>query len=301
MEARGATLRKIAAERRAVLVPGASNALAARIIEQAGFEVVYVSGAGVTNALLGLPDLGFVSLSELEQQVSAVHHVTTIPIMVDADTGFGNAVNVWHSVKRLERAGANAIQIEDQVMPKKCGHFSGKSVITLSEMTGKIRAAVDARHSEDCLIVARTDARAVEGFEAAVDRAAAYVESGADMTFVEAPESLDEIRQIPSSLAVPQWANMVVGGKTPIVAQAELASMGYGIALYANVALQASIAGMQRALRALARDGRIDEDEDLLAAFSLRQQVVGKGEVDALERRYATGGSEGETGEPLKK
>ena len=174
-----------------------------------------------------MPDLGFISLPELAQQTSAIREAVELPIIVDADTGFGNPLNVRHTVQVLERAGANAIQIEDQVFPKRCGHFSGKQVIAAEEMMAKVKAAADARRSQDFLIVARTDARAEHGFQAAIDRAAKWIEAGADVTFVEAPESLEEVKRIPALLRAPQVINMVPGGKTPIVDAAALASMGF--------------------------------------------------------------------------
>jgi 2-methylisocitrate lyase-like PEP mutase family enzyme len=274
-------------ERRALLVPGATNALSARIIADLGFAAIYVSGAGVTNAFLGLPDLGFISLAELAQHTAAIRDAVDLPIIVDADTGFGNALNVRHAVRVLERAGANAVQLEDQVSPKRCGHFSGKEVVPTAEMVAKIHAAVDARHSQECLIVARTDARAVEGFDAAIARAAAFIEAGADATFVEAPESLDEVRRIPELLSAPQLVNMVVGGKTPIVDLAELAAMRFGLVLYANAALQGAIQGMQAVLAELKARGRLDETSGTVARFAERQRLVQKPFFDALERKYA--------------
>src|SRR4029077_17962188 len=169
---------------------------------------------------------------ELAQQTAAIREAVELPIIVDADTGFGNPINVRHTVQVLERAGANAIQIEDQVFPKRCGHFSGKQVIAPEEMIAKVRAAADARGSQDFLIVARTDARAEHGFQAAIDRAARWIDAGADVTFVEAPESLEEVRRIPALLRVPQVINMVPGGKTPVVDAAALASMGFAMVLY---------------------------------------------------------------------
>src|SRR4029077_11300914 len=198
----GQLLRQKLEERRGLLVPGAADALSARVIASLGFEAIYITGAGVTNTSLGMPDLGFISLPELAKQTSAIRESVELPIIVDADTGFGNPLNVRYTVQVLERAGANAIQIEDQVFPKRCGHFSGKQVIAAEEMVAKIRAAVDARRSNDFLIVARTDARAEHGFQAAIDRAARWIDAGADVTFVEAPESLEEVRRIPALLRV---------------------------------------------------------------------------------------------------
>jgi 2-methylisocitrate lyase-like PEP mutase family enzyme len=284
----GKLLRLKLEERRGLLVPGAADALAARVIANLGFEAIYITGAGVTNALLGMPDLGFISLPELAQQTSAIRDAVDLPIIVDADTGFGNPLNVRHTVQVLERAGANAIQIEDQIFPKRCGHFSGKLVIAAEEMMAKIRAAADARSSQDFLIIARTDARAVHEFDAAIDRATKWIEAGADVTFVEAPESLDEVNRIPALLQVPQVINMVPGGKTPIVDAAALASMRYALVLYANAALQGAIAGMQAALSELKARGFLDESSGKIASFAERQELVQKPLFDELERKYST-------------
>jgi 2-methylisocitrate lyase-like PEP mutase family enzyme len=283
----GKILRAKLEERRGLLVPGAANALAAGIVEDLGFEAVYVSGAGVTNTFLGLPDLGFISLPEMAQHTATIREAVTIPVLVDADTGFGNALNVRHTVRVLERAGADAIQLEDQTMPKRCGHFDNKSVISAEEMIGKIKAAVDARTSPDFLIIARSDALAVEGFEATIERVQRYIEAGADITFVEAPESSDEIRKIPQRLSVPQIVNVVVGGKTPVFGQEELAKLGYGLVLYANVALQGAIAGMQAALKQLKTTGRVDAASATVASFAERQRLVKKPFFDELDRKYS--------------
>jgi 2-methylisocitrate lyase-like PEP mutase family enzyme len=280
-------LREMLAGEPGILLPGAANALAARIIADLGFKAVYLTGAGLTNMHLGLPDLGFMDLSQVVEHTMAIRGVVNLPIIVDADTGFGNALNVAHTVKMLECAGASAIQIEDQVTPKRCGHFEGKELISADEMVNKVKAAVDARR-DGVIIIARTDARATEGFEAAIDRAARYVEAGADMTFVEAPRNLEEIRQIPKLLGVPQMLNMVVGGKTPIMDRAAAAQMGFSFVLYANVALQGAIQGMQVALKALRENGSLHEAEGIIATFAERQRLVDKPMLDALERRYAT-------------
>lgn len=288
MDNLGKLLRSKLEERRGILVPGAANALAARVIASLGFEAIYITGAGVTNALLGLPDLGFISLPELAQQTSAIREAVGLPIIVDADTGFGNPLNVRHTVQVLERAGANAVQIEDQLFPKRCGHFSGKQVIAAEEMSAKIRAAVDARRNRDFLIIARTDARAEHGFQAAIDRAGKWIDAGADVTFVEAPETLEEVKRIPALLRVPQVINMVPGGKTPIVDAAALASMGFAVVLYANAALQGAILGMQAALSELKARGFLDESSGKIVSFAERQRLVQKPLFDDLERKYST-------------
>jgi 2-methylisocitrate lyase-like PEP mutase family enzyme len=287
LEHLGKLLRSKLEERRGLLVPGAADALSARVIASLGFEAIYITGAGVTNTMLGLPDLGFISLPEIAQQTAAIRDAVELPIIVDADTGFGNALNVRHTVRVLERAGANAIQIEDQVFPKRCGHFSGKQVIAAEEMATKIKAAVDARRSQDFLIVARTDARAVHGFQAAIDRAGLWIDAGADVTFVEAPESVEEMKTIPKMLSAPQLINVVPGGKTPIVDAATLASMGFAVVLYANAALQGAIAGMKAALSELKARGFLDESSGKISSFADRQRLVQKPLFDELERRYS--------------
>ncbi|MEM9239013.1 MAG: isocitrate lyase/PEP mutase family protein [Pseudomonadota bacterium] len=272
---------------RALLLPGAANALSARMIEQLGFEGVYLTGAGVTNTDMGIPDLGFLTLGDIERHVSAIRNISNLPIVVDADTGFGNALNVYQTVRSLERVGASAVQLEDQLSPKRCGHFAGKHVIDLAEAKNKIKAAADARVDPNFLIVARTDACATLGFDAAIDRAAAFVEQGADVTFVEAPNTLAQIRKIPQKLhGTPQLINMVVGGKTPILGFDELDQMGFGIVLYANAALQGAILGMQNALSLLKQDGKIDE-RGPLADFNTRQDLVNKPFYDNQELQYA--------------
>ena len=279
-------LRRLVEARRGALVPGAFNAMSARVIEDLGFEAIYVTGAGVTNMSLGLPDQGFMGLHEICEHTSRIRDAVRLPLIVDADTGFGNALNVRHAIRQLERAGADAVQLEDQVSPKRCGHFSGKEVIEADEMVGKIKAAVDARHDADFLIMARTDACAVHGFEAAVERARFYSEAGADLLFVEAVESADDIRRLPQLLDRPQLMNMVIGGKTPLFGQKELAELGYGIVLYANAALQGAVAGMQRALTVLRDTRGLTEDPALVVPFKERQRLVGKPDWDALEKRY---------------
>src|SRR4051812_49142348 len=234
-------LKALLARKQAAILPGTPNALFARVIEDLGYEGVYVTGAGIANMSLGVPDVGLVTLSELADHVAMICDVVSLPVLADADTGFGNPVNMTRTVRVLERAGAAGIQIEDQVFPKKCGHFTGKDVIPLGEMVQKIKAAVDSRRDGDFQIVARTDVRAVRGFEEGMERARAFIAAGADVTFVEAPVSVEELTRIAKVLPVPQVANMVFGGLTPAASQAELAAMGFGAVLYANAALQAAL------------------------------------------------------------
>lgn len=274
------------ARRDAVLVPGAPNAMFARIVEQQGFEAIYVTGAGLANMHLGAPDIGLTTVTEVAEITSAISDATTVPLIVDADTGFGNALNVVRTVRLLERAGAAGLQMEDQAFPKKCGHFNGKEVIPLREMVEKIKAAVDTRRDGDLQIIARTDARAVEGLEKALERAQAYIEAGADTTFVEAPTSLEELAAIAERLPVPQVANIVYGGKTPDLGRERLKEMGFAVVLYANLVLQATIRGANQVLTHLNTHGSIAGGEHMLASFTERQETVAKSHWDELEERY---------------
>lgn len=279
-------LKSILARREALPFPGAANAMFARVIEELGFEVCYVTGAGIANMHLGAPDIGLTTLTEISNAVSAIADSVAVPLLVDADTGFGNAVNMVRTVKVLERAGAAGIQIEDQVFPKKCGHFEGKDVVPLDDMVSKIKAAVDSRGDQDFQIVARTDARAVHGLDDAIARAQAFVEAGADATFVEAPVTVDEMARIGREIKVPQIANIVFGGKTPDPGREVLAGMGFAGVLYANAALQAALRASYEVLSALRRDGSLAQVADRLATFTERQAAVAKPRWDALEARY---------------
>lgn len=280
------TLKALAEARRGVLVPGAFNALSAKVIEDLGFEAIYVTGAGVTNMWFGMPDQGFMGLSDIADHTARIRDAVEVPLIVDADTGFGNALNVYHAVRTVERAGADCIQLEDQVAPKRCGHFAGKEVISTEEAVSKIKAAVDARRDDNLLIMARTDAAATHGFEAAVERAQRFAQAGADILFVEAVTQAEEIRALPQRLAKPQLMNMVIGGKTPIFNADELGQLGYGIVLYANAALQGAVMGMQKALTVLRDTKEVQESSGLVTPFAERQRLVGKPVWDALDKRY---------------
>ncbi len=270
---------------RATLMPGAHNALSARIIEAAGFETLLFTGAGFANTYLGVPDMGLTSLKEVVDQVAAIRDAVDIPILADGDTGFGNALNARRTVRMMERAGANALLIEDQVYPKRCGHFENKGVIPKAEMVQKLKAAVDARQS-GMLILARTDSRAVEGIDAALDRARAYQEAGADLLFVEAPTSLEELARIPKEVPGRHLCNMVYGGKTPIPSQQALGDMGYGAVCYANAALQASMLAMSTVMKHLKQTGSLEGVQDAVVSFSERQQFVDYARYVALEQKY---------------
>lgn len=272
---------------RPFLLPGAMNALAARIIEDTGFEAIYVTGAGVTNATLGMPDFGLITASELAEQVALIRDVVDLPLIVDGDTGFGNAINTRRTVRMLERAGANAVQLEDQTFPKRCGHFDDKSVVPAPEFIQKIHAAADARSSDDFLIIARTDAAATHGIEEAIERANRFVEAGADVSFVEGPTTREDIARVGREVAGPKLINLVVGGKTPMLGLDELGDMGYAAVLYANAGLQAAIMALQETYAHLLENGNLEAMGNRLAGFAERQRVIRKDDFDALERRYA--------------
>lgn len=268
-----------------LVVPGVANALTAKIAVDVGFDVLYVTGAGVTNTHLGMPDMGLLTLTQMADHVSAIRDVVDVPLIVDADTGFGNAVNVGHTVRVLQRAGASAIQLEDQVSPKKCGHFEGKQVMSAREMESKIHAAVDARDGRDFLVVARTDARAISGIDDAIERGQRYADAGADIIFVEAPVSLDELGRVATEIDAPTIINIVEGGLTQSISHAQMSELGFDVALYANLALLAMMKAVSRTLGELASGQAFFTD---IASWEERQRLVGKPEFDAREARYAT-------------
>lgn len=271
-----------------LLAPGVYDALTGLIAEQSGAEAVYLSGASIAYTRFGRPDIGLVSMSEVADTIAALRDRIALPIVVDADNGFGNALNVQRTVRVFERMGANALQLEDQTMPKRCGHLDGKSLISKGEMAGKIRAACDARQSEETLIIGRTDAIAVEGFDAAIDRAEAYVEAGADMLFIEAPQSMEEIHQIVKRFGgrVPLMANMVEGGKTPIINAAGLQELGFSFVIFPG--------GIVRAISATARDyyanllssGSNEAFRNRMFDFTGLNGVIGTDDLLASGKRY---------------
>jgi len=229
-----------------ILLPGSFNALSAILIEQAGFKGIYISGAGVASNFVGYPDIGLTTMSDVLENARNIVNVTNIPVICDADTGFGNAINMIRTVKEFESAGVAGIQIEDQVMPKKCGHTEGKLLITKDEMVQKVKAAVDTRRDGDFVLIVRTDAIAVNGLEDALDRAQAYKEAGADVIFVEAPRTVEEMQKICKVIKAPHLANMVEGGgKTPILPLPKLKEIGYKIVIYPASAWMASIKAMR--------------------------------------------------------
>jgi len=279
-------LRARLAEDRPLLLPGCADALTARIAVDVGFEALYATGAGISNTLLGLPDVGLATMSEVVDQVGRICDAVEVPVVADMDTGYGNPLNARRAVRALEAVGAAGIQVEDQVFPKRCGHFSGKEVIPLDEMRAKLLAVLEGRRDPQTVVIARTDAIAAEGPDAAIERANAYADIGADLVFVEAPPSRELLAELPHRVRAPLVANMVEGGLTPLSSLAELGAMGYRVVLFANTALRASMLAAQSALRVLHEEGGSAGILDRLVSWEERQRLVGKPEVDALEDRY---------------
>ena len=275
-------------ETRIVLAPGIYDALSALIAEQSGFEALYLSGASIAYTRLGRSDVGLTTFTEVCGTLAAIRERTALPVIVDADTGFGNALNVQRTVKGFERAGANLIQLEDQSFPKRCGHLDGKSLVSTAEMAGKIRAAVDARISGETLIMARTDAVAVEGFDAALERAEKYLEAGADVLFVEAVRTDEQMRIVNARFAgrVPLLANMVEGGKTPVKGIAELQALGYRIAIFPGGTVRAVAHLLQRYYASLKQHGSTAPFMHLMLDFDGLNAVIGTPELLAQGKRY---------------
>ena len=271
-----------------LLAPGIYDALSGLIAEQSGAQAVYLSGASIAYTRFGRSDLGLVSVSEVHDTLAAVTDRIKIPIIVDADTGFGNALNVQRTIRNFERAGAAAIQIEDQSFPKRCGHLNGKVLIKKDEMVGKVKAAVDARKTSDTIIIARTDARAVEGLQEAIDRAHAYHEAGADVLFIEAPRSVNELKLIRKSfhLNIPLLANMVEGGKTPVKTANDLKSLGFNIIIFPGGAVRAATFQLQDYYAGLLENGSNSEFSKRMHDFDSLNAVIGTPELLSIGKKY---------------
>jgi 2-methylisocitrate lyase-like PEP mutase family enzyme len=282
----GADLRRLFAGEGLVIAPGAYDGLTARLVELAGFSVVYATGAGISNSQLALADVGLLTMAEMLDQVRKMTGAVKIPVICDIDTGYGNAVNLYRTVQEFIRAGAAAVQIEDQVSPKKCGHFDGTQLIPLDEAALKIRAAVEARGQDDLVIIARTDAIAVAGVDEALRRARAYHEAGADALFVEAPRTRDELAEVGRALPGVKIANIVEGGRTPIVPAADLTSMGFKVAIYANLVLRSSVKAVQASLQHLRAAGDTSAILDQLITIEERARITRKDFLGSIEERY---------------
>ncbi len=280
-------LRELLHGKEIIVVPGAYDALSAKLIEQAGFPAVYVSGAAVSASFLGAPDIGLLTFSEMLTHAQRIVQAVRIPVIIDADTGYGNAINVIRTVREFERIGAAAIQIEDQIFPKRCGHLEGKHVISMAEMIGKIRAAIYARTDPDFLLIARTDARDVYGLDEAIRRGRAYYEAGADVVFIEAPEGEEEVIRIAESLAdIPLLINLGGGGKTPMLPVARLKALGYKIVIYPGDLQRVVIKAMQDVLAHLREKGDLTGIASRAVTFEERFHLLGLDEIRRLEERF---------------
>jgi len=284
------TLRELLRGNEVVVAPGAYDALSARVIERTGFPVVYLTGAGITGAFLGTTDLGLITMTELVQVAHNVALAVSVPVICDADTGFGNALNVRRTVREFERAGVAGIHIEDQVWPKRCGHFEGKGVIAADEMAQKVRAAVEAREDADFVVIARSDAIAVEGFDAALARGEAYLAAGADVLFFDAPRTMEQVEGIAARFRgrVPLLINMAETGKTPRLPADALGKLGYKLVIYPATARLAAVKAVTEVMQVLKATGATESARDRMISFTEWTEVTGLPEARALEERYGT-------------
>ena len=268
---------------------GGYDALSATLIEQAGGEVVYMSGSSVSTSTHGEPDVGLTTMTEMVRRGRQMATAVDIPVFCDADTGYGNPINVRRTIQEYERAGVAGVHLEDQVFPKKCGHFEGKDVIPAEEMVQKLRAAVDARRDDDFVIIARTDARAVHGFDDALERSRAYIDAGADVLFFEAPESVDELAAVAERFGdeVPLLANMTEGGQTPMLSADEFGDLGFDIVLYPATGFKAAAKAMQTVFETISETGTQRDVLDMLVTWQGRNEITGLDDIVELERRYA--------------
>jgi methylisocitrate lyase len=279
-------MRELLARDRLLPAPGAFDGLSARLVQEAGFEAVYLSGGSVARST-GMPDLGLMTMSEVIERARQVVGAVQIPVIADADTGYGNALSVVRTVREFERAGVAAIHIEDQVTPKRCGHLEGKEVIPCAEMENKLRAALEARSEPDFVIIARTDSRATDGLDEAIERAQSFARLGADAVFIEAAESEAELETIARSIRdVPLMVNMFKGGKTPLLPASRLEEIGYRIAIFPSDTQRAAIYAMQEALAVLKRDGSTAAIDERMATFQERDRIVGLREWEKFEQLY---------------
>ena len=282
-------LRQMLAGKNIVVAPGAHDALTAKIIEQVGFGAVYMTGYGQAASHLGKPDVGLLTMTEMLSRAANIVEAVNVPVIADADTGFGNAVNVMRTVREYEKAGVAAIQLEDQVAPKKCGHMTGRQVVSKEEMVGKIKAAVDVRKDSDFMIIARTDARTVHGIGEALERAKAYEEAGADILFVESPESIEEMKQITSSFNVPVLANMVEGGRTPFLSAQELEALGYELVIFPTASTYLVTKAVSRLMTVLKQTGTTASLIPEMITFEQFNDLIGLTKIREIENMYVKG------------
>jgi 2,3-dimethylmalate lyase len=280
-------LRQLLRGEQPLVAPGAYDALSAKLVERAGFQAVYMTGYGIVASAHALPDLGLATMTEMVEHAARISAAVSIPVVADADTGYGNALNVKRTVRAYELSGVAGVHLEDQVSPKKCGHMAGKQVIPLDEMRSKLRAAVDARQDEDFVIIARTDAIAPEGFEAAINRAKAYLAAGADLAFVEAPETIDQIREVPARIDGPCLFNAVVSDRGALAPVADLASYGYRAVIFPTATLWATATAVASTLSQLHRDGDLNTVQQPMMAFRDFNALIGADALQAEANRYA--------------
>ena len=282
-------LRQMMTGKQIVVAPGAHDALTAKIIEQVGFSAVYMTGYGQAASHLGKPDVGLLTLTEMVARASNIVEAVNVPVIADADTGFGNAVNVMRTLREYEKAGVAAIQLEDQVAPKKCGHMTGRQVVSKEEMVGKIKAAVDVRTDPDLMIIARTDARTVHGIGEALERAKAYEEAGADILFIESPESVEEMKQITTSFKVPVLANMVEGGRTPFLPVQDLQGLGYDLVIFPTASTYLVTKALTRLMTVLKDTGTTASLIPEMITFEEFNDLIGLTKVREIESIYVKG------------
>lgn len=286
MERATTRLRSIVARSKLTMAPGVADAMAARVVAKEGYEALYMTGSGTAAVRIGLPDVGLLTMTEMVDNAERIADAAEIPLIADADTGYGNPLNVMRTVRAYERAGVAAIHIEDQEWPKRCGHFAGKALIPAEEMENKIKAAVDARHDSDFMIIARTDAYSVEGYDAALERAARYVEAGADVIFVEELRTVEQLAQVPQRFGVPALYNMGGSGKTPFLTAAEIEALGFRLVIYPNFIMRAAIAAMQNVLRELKSTGSLEEVLKNISGYDERHELLKLPEMIELQRKY---------------
>ena len=280
-------LKRLLAGERCIVAPGVADALAARMVGMEGFEACYMTGFGTSLTRLGMPDIGLLTMSEMVDNAARIVDACGVPLIADADTGYGNPMNVRRTIREYERAGVASVHIEDQAWPKRCGHLAGKRVIACNEMEAKLKAAVDSRRDADFLVIARTDAIAVEGFEAALERAERYRAAGADVLFIEAPTSIEQLERIGTRFhGVPLLYNMAASGKTPDLDNATMARLGFRLAIFPNWLLLAAIPAMRRMLKVLKTSGSVAAVRGEVATFKEFTEIAGLPEVQALEDRY---------------
>ena len=286
---KGKVLRGLLAAKEILVAPGAHDVLTAKIIEKTGFQAVYMTGYGQAASHLGTADVGLLTMSEMLARANNFASAVEVPVIADGDTGFGNAINVMRTVRQYEMAGVAAIQLEDQVAPKKCGHMTGRQVIPMEEMVGKIRAAVEARQNPDFVIIARTDARTIHGIEEAIHRAKAYEEAGADIIFVESPESVEEMKRITSGFNVPVLANMVEGGRTPLLSAQELEKLGYDLVIFPTASTYMVAQAMKNLMEELMKTGTTENLIPEMIPFPEFNELIGLAEIRKLEAKFVIG------------